>query len=118
MKEKVLVALCFFLIVGGKLSSQTENKTTGSFTIPMMKDEGYDKEWSAAISAVGSCGGQLMPPIMGSAAFIMAQLIGVPYMSIAKAALLPAILYYLGAFVAIHYSSKRLGIKVIGGKAW
>lgn len=69
----------------------------------MMKDEGYDKEWSAAISAVGSCGGQLWPPIMGSAAFIMAQLIGVPYMSIAKAALLPAILYYLGAFVAILY---------------
>ena len=110
-----LIASGLFGMISG--SAMANVVATGTFTIPMMKDEGYDKEWSAAISAVGSCGGQLMPPIMGSAAFIMAQLIGVPYMSIAKAALLPAILYYLGAFVAIHYISKRLGIKGRGVEA-
>ncbi len=110
-----LIASGLFGMISG--SAMANVVATGTFTIPMMKDEGYDKEWSAAISAVGSCGGQLMPPIMGSAAFIMAQLIGVPYMGIAKAALLPAILYYLGAFVAIHYISKRLGIKGKGMEA-
>ena len=83
---------------------------TGTFTIPMMRKAGYDKEWSAAISAVGSTGGQIMPPIMGSGAFIMAQLIGIAYLSIAKAAIIPAVLYYEGAFIALHYMSKRLGI--------
>ena len=103
-----LIASGLFGMISG--SAMANVVATGTFTIPMMKNEGYDKEWSAAICSVGSCGGQLMPPIMGSAAFIMAQLIGVPYMSIAKAALLPAILYYLGAFVAVHYISKRLKI--------
>lgn len=110
-----LIASGLFGMISG--SAMANVVATGTFTIPMMKDEGYDSEWSAAISAVGSTGGQIMPPIMGSAAFIMAQLIGVPYMSIAKAAILPALLYYLGAFVAVHYISKRLGIKGKGVKA-
>lgn len=104
-----LIASGLFGMISG--SAMANVVATGTFTIPMMKDEGYDKEWSAAICSVGSCGGQLMPPIMGSAAFIMAQLIGVPYMDIAKAALIPAILYYMGAYVAVHYISKRLNIR-------
>lgn len=83
---------------------------TGTFTIPMMKDAGYDEEWAAAVSAVGSTGGQIMPPIMGAGAFVMAQLIGVSYLEIAKSAVVPAILYYLGSLVAVHYMAKRLGI--------
>ena len=103
-----LIASGLFGMISG--SAMANVVATGTFTIPMMKKEGYDSEWSAAICSVGSCGGQLMPPIMGSAAFIMAQLIGVPYMEIAKSALLAAILYYLGSYVAVHYFSKRLGI--------
>ena len=83
---------------------------TGTFTIPMMKDAGYDEEWAAAVSAVGSTGGQIMPPIMGAGAFVMAQLIGVSYLEIAVAAVVPAILYYMGSLVAVHYMARRLGI--------
>lgn len=103
-----LVASGLFGMVSG--SAMANVVATGTFTIPMMRKAGYDKEWSAAISAVGSTGGQIMPPIMGSGAFIMAQLIGIAYLSIAKASILPAILYYEGAFVALHYMSKRMKI--------
>ncbi len=84
---------------------------TGSFTVPMMKKDGYDNEWTAATVAIGSTGGQIMPPIMGAGAFIMAQLIGVNYADIAKAAIFPALLYYLGALLAIHFYSKRMNIR-------
>ena len=84
---------------------------TGVFTIPSMKKAGYSNEWSATIEAVASTGGQIMPPIMGAAAFIMAQLIGVSYINIAKAAIISALLYYLSAFLAIHMVSVRDGIK-------
>lgn len=110
-----LVASGLFGMISG--SAMANVVATGTFTIPMMKEEGYDSEWAAAISAVGSTGGQIMPPIMGSAAFIMAQLIGVPYMTIAKSAILPALLYYMGAFVAVHFISKRLNIKGRGVEA-
>lgn len=103
-----LIASGLFGMVSG--SAMANVVATGTFTIPMMKDAGYSKEWSAAISAVGSTGGQIMPPIMGAGAFIMAQLIGISYLAIAKAAIMPALLYYLGAFVALHYLSKRLKI--------
>lgn len=103
-----LIASGLFGMVSG--SAMANVVATGTFTIPMMRKAGYDKEWSAAISAVGSTGGQIMPPIMGSGAFIMAQLIGVAYLTIAKSATIPAILYYEGAFIALHYMSKRLGI--------
>lgn len=103
-----LIASGLFGMVSG--SAMANVVATGTFTIPMMHKAGYDREWSAAISAVGSTGGQIMPPIMGSGAFIMAQLIGVAYLSIAKAAIIPAVLYYEGAFIALHYMSKRLGI--------
>ena len=84
---------------------------TGTFTVPMMKEAGYDEEWTAATVAIGSTGGQIMPPIMGAGAFIMAQVIGVKYSVIAKAAIFPALLFYLGAILAIHYQSKKLNIR-------
>jgi TRAP-type uncharacterized transport system fused permease subunit len=84
------------------------------FTIPLMKESGYKSEWAAAIEAVSSTGGQIMPPIMGSAAFIMAQILGINYLKVAIAAAVPAVLYYYGAFVAVHYISKRDNIR---GKA-
>ena len=103
-----LIASALFGMVSG--SAMANVVATGTFTIPMMRKAGYDKEWSASISAVGSTGGQIMPPIMGSGAFIMAQLIGITYLSVAKSAIIPAILYYEGAFVALHFISKRLKI--------
>ena len=104
-----LIASGLFGMISG--SAMANVVATGTFTIPMMKKAGYDNEWSAAISAVGSTGGQIMPPIMGAGAFIMAQLIGVSYLTIAKSAIVPALLFYLGAFVAVHYVSKRLKIR-------
>jgi TRAP transporter 4TM/12TM fusion protein len=95
-------------------SSMANVVATGTFTIPLMKESGYKSEWAAAIEAVSSTGGQIMPPIMGSAAFIMAQILGINYLKVAIAAAVPAILYYYGAFVAVHYISKRDNIR---GKA-
>lgn len=103
-----LISSGLFGMISG--SAMANVVATGTFTIPMMKDAGYSKEWSAAISAVGSTGGQIMPPIMGAGAFIMAQLTGLAYLTIAKSAIVPALLYYMGAFVALHYLSKRLKI--------
>ena len=97
----------FGMISGSALGNVV---ATGTFTIPMMRDAGYDKEWSAAIASVAAAGGAIMPPMMGAGAFIMAQLIGVPYLSIAVAAAVPAVLYYLGAIMSTHYLSKQRGI--------
>ena len=83
---------------------------TGVFTIPMMKKSGFPAKWAAAFEAVGSTGGQIMPPIMGSAAFIMAQIISKPYKEIAVSAIIPAILYYVGVYVAINGIAKQYGI--------
>lgn len=96
----------------GMISGQTAAivLATGTFTIPMMRKDGYNKEWAASISAVGATGGQIMPPIMGSGAFIMAQILGISYMTIAKSAAIPAVLYYFGALVAVHYVSKKFGV--------
>lgn len=84
---------------------------TGVFTIPAMKKAGYPSEWAATVEAVASTGGQIMPPIMGAAAFIMAQLLGVSYLSIAKAAVVPAALFYVSCFISIHLISAKLKIK-------
>lgn len=91
-------------------SSVANTVTTGSFTIPLMKSVGYKSRFAAAVESAASTGGQIMPPIMGAAAFIMAEFIGVPYMKIAKAAILPAILYYLAVGLMIHFEAKRLGL--------
>ena len=80
---------------------------SGSFTIPMMKKLGYHKNFAGAVEAAASTGGQLMPPIMGAAAFLMAEFVGIPYMEVVKAAVVPAILYFLGVFLGVHFEAKK-----------
>jgi TRAP transporter 4TM/12TM fusion protein len=92
-------------------SSVANVVTTGSFTIPLMKKTGYKPHFAGAVEATASTGGQLMPPVMGAAAFIMAEFIGVPYLRIILAAIMPSLLYYSGAFFAVHYEAKRLGLR-------
>lgn len=84
---------------------------TGSFTIPMMKSLGYKPEFAAAVEATASTGGQLMPPIMGAAAFLMAEFTGINYVHIIAAALIPSILYYFGVWTGVHLEAKRLGLR-------
>ena len=107
-KIAVIASGLFGLISGSAMGNVV---ATGVFTIPSMKRAGYSNEWAATIEAVASTGGQIMPPIMGAGAFIMAQLIGMNYLDIAKAAIIPAVLFYGSAFVAIHLVSLRDGIK-------
>ena len=92
-------------------SSVGNTVTTGSVTIPMMKKTGYRGEFAGAVEAAASTGGQIMPPIMGAAAFLMAEYVGVPYSNIIVRAILPAILYFTGIFIAVHLEAKKLGLK-------
>ncbi|MDF1585946.1 TRAP transporter permease [Marinimicrococcus flavescens] len=85
--------------------------TTGAFTIPLMKRLGYRPAFAASVEAVASTGGQIMPPIMGAAAFIMAEFLGVPYLQVAAYALIPALLYYLAVYAAVHFEAQRTGMK-------
>ena len=87
--------------------------TTGSVTIPMMKKTGYKPEFAGAVEAAASTGGQIMPPIMGAAAFLMAEYMDLPYAQVAVKAILPAVLYFSGIFIAVHLEAKRLGLKGI-----
>ncbi|ASJ06681.1 C4-dicarboxylate ABC transporter permease [Thermococcus pacificus] len=92
-------------------SSVANVLTTGTFTIPLMKKAGYPPEIAGAVEPVASTGGQLMPPIMGAAAFIMAEFLGVPYNKLIIAAVLPALVYYTGVYLFIDLETKRLGLK-------
>lgn len=92
-------------------SSVANTVGSGSITIPLMKRTGYKPEFAAAVEAAASTGGQIMPPIMGAAAFLMAEITGVPYASIAVTAILPAALYFTGIFLMIHFEAKKLGLK-------
>jgi TRAP transporter 4TM/12TM fusion protein len=83
---------------------------TGSFTIPMMKRLGYKPEFAGAVEATASTGGQLMPPIMGAAAFLMAEITNTPYFTIIKAAAIPALLYYFGVWAGVHFEAKKLNL--------
>lgn len=94
-------------------SSVANTVGSGSFTIPMMKKLGYKPEFAAAVEASASTGGQIMPPIMGAAAFLMAEFIGIPYIEIAKAAAIPAFFYFLGVLLEVHFEAKRIGLKGI-----
>ena len=85
--------------------------STGAFTIPLMKKVGYHKDFAGAVEASASVGGQILPPIMGASAFIMAETTGLPYSTIALAALLPAILYYLGVIAQVHFRAGRRDLK-------
>ena len=84
---------------------------TGAFTIPMMKKLGYRAEFAGAVEAAASTGGQLMPPVMGAAAFLMAEFVGVPYFDVVKAAVIPALLYYIGVWLGVHYEAKKYDLK-------
>ena len=92
-------------------SSVGNGAGTGSFAIPMMKKLGYRPEFAGAVEAAASTGGQLMPPIMGAAAFLMAEFVGVPYFEVVKAAVIPALLYYIGVWLGVHYEAKKYGLK-------
>ncbi|GGA15595.1 TRAP transporter permease [Psychrobacillus lasiicapitis] len=93
-------------------SSVANVVTSGSYTIPMMKKLGYRKEFAGGVEAAASTGGQLMPPIMGAAAFLMVEFIGgITYWEIAKAAAIPAILYFTGIWIMTHFEAKRVGLK-------
>ena len=94
-------------------SSVGNTVTTGSVTIPMMKKTGYKPEFAGAVEAAASTGGQIMPPIMGAAAFLMAEYIDIPYAQVALKAILPAFLYFAGIFIAVHLEAKKLGLKGI-----
>ncbi|MBA2132730.1 TRAP transporter permease [Capillibacterium thermochitinicola] len=92
-------------------SSVANTVGSGSVTIPVMKKTGYDKDFAAAVEAAASTGGQIMPPIMGAAAFLMAEMTGVPYSKIAVAGIFPAILYFAGIFLMVHFEAKKTGLK-------
>jgi len=94
-------------------SSVANTVGTGSVTIPLMKSIGYRSEFAAAVEAAASTGGQLMPPVMGAAAFIMTEFTGLPYGTIALGALVPAILYFTGIFIMVHLEAKKQGLEGI-----
>src|SRR5699024_7286808 len=93
-------------------SSVGNTVASGSFTIPMMKNSGFKPEFAAGTEASASTGGQIMPPIMGAAAFIMMEYLGVSYAVVMAAAIIPASLYFLGIFIGTHFEAKRL--KIVG----
>lgn len=106
-----VVASGFFGSISG---SPTANVIgTGTFTIPMMKKNGFEPEFAAAVEATASTGGAIMPPIMGSTAFIMAEMLGIPYTAVAKAALIPAILYFLAVLFGVDIYAAKHGLKGI-----
>ncbi|MCI9293705.1 MAG: TRAP transporter fused permease subunit [Lawsonibacter sp.] len=94
-------------------SSVGNTVTTGSVTIPMMKRTGYKGEFAGAVEAAASTGGQIMPPIMGAAAFLMSEYMGIPYRDVALKAILPAVLYFTGIYIAVHLEAKKLGLRGI-----
>ena len=94
-------------------SSVGNTVTTGSVTIPMMKRTGYKGEFAGAVEAAASTGGQIMPPIMGAAAFLMAEYMGVSYAKVALTAILPAVLYFTGIYIAVHLEARKLGLQGI-----
>ena len=106
-----VVASGFFGSISG---SPTANVIgTGTFTIPMMKKNGFEPEFAASVEATASTGGAIMPPIMGSTAFIMAEMLGIPYTAVAKAALIPAILYFLAVLFGVDIYAAKHGLKGI-----
>lgn len=107
-KVAVVTSALEGMVSGSSVANTVES---GSFTIPMMKRLGYRPEFAAAVEASASTGGQIMPPIMGAAAFIMAEFINVPYLEIAKAAAIPACLYFLGVFIEVHYEARRCKLR-------
>ncbi|AEA46472.1 TRAP transporter permease [Archaeoglobus veneficus] len=92
-------------------SSVANTVTTGTFTIPLMKRVGYKPEFAGAVEPAASTGGQILPPVMGAAAFIMAEFVGMPYVTIAYAALIPALLYFFGVFTAVDLEARKENLR-------
>ena len=107
-KVAVLSSACMGTLTGSSVANVVG---TGSFTIPMMKRLGYKSEFAGAVEATASTGGQLMPPIMGAAAFLMAEFTNTPYVRVITAAAIPALLYYFGVWAGVHFEAKKLGLK-------
>ncbi|NWF54716.1 MAG: TRAP transporter permease [Syntrophaceae bacterium] len=104
-----VVSSCFFGTISG--SAVANVMVTGQFTIPMMKRTGFKPHFAAAVEATASTGGQIMPPVMGAAAFVMAEFTGLAYLTVCKHALLPALLYFLSVFMAVHFEAVRSNLK-------
>lgn len=105
------IASGLFGMVSG--SAVANVATTGNFTIPMMVRLGYPRPFAAAVEAVASTGGQIAPPIMGAAAFVMAEILGVPYGTIILGAIIPAVLFYASVFMTVHFVSLRRGLAIV-----
>lgn len=106
-KVAVIASALFGMISGSAVANVA---TTGVFTIPAMKKVGFKPSFAGAVEAVASTGGQIMPPILGAGAFIMAEILGIPYLKIAIAALVPALLYFSSAFLTVHFEALKHGI--------
>ena len=104
-----VVSSGFFGMISGSPIANTA--TTGSFTIPMMKRNGFSAQFASAVEASASCGGQVTPPIMGASAFVMAEMLGIPYNKIILIAIIPALFHYLACLSMVHLEAKRLGLK-------
>ncbi len=104
-----VVSSGFFGMISGSPIANTA--TTGSFTIPMMKKNGFTARFASAVEASASCGGQVTPPIMGASAFVMTEMLGIPYNEIILIAIVPALFHYLAIFSMVHLEAKRLGLK-------
>ncbi len=104
-----VVSSGFFGMISGSPIANTA--TTGAFTIPMMKRNGFSAQFASAVEASASCGGQVTPPIMGASAFVMAEMLGIPYNEIILIAVIPALFHYLACLSMVHLEAKRLGLK-------
>ncbi len=109
-KAAVVTSGLFGAISGSAVSNVM---STGIFTIPLMKRLGYRPHFAAGVESVASCGGQIAPPVMGAAAFVMAEFLGISYLQVAVYAAIPALLYYIGVFVSVDLEARRLGLKPI-----
>ncbi|GAB7389176.1 TRAP transporter permease [Bacillaceae bacterium] len=112
--KAAVVSSAFFGMISGSPSGNAA--TIGIFTIPLMKRIGYSPAYAAAVEACASTGGQILPPVMGAIAFVMAEWIGVPYAEVALAAAVPAILYFLILFASVHFQAHKDGIRPIPRK--
>ena len=109
--KTAVLASAFFGTISGSPSANAA--TTGAFTIPLMKRTGYSPAFAGAVEAASSVGGQILPPVMGAIAFVMADFLGVPYVEVAKAALLPALLYFMIVFTAVDFEAAKQGLSAI-----
>lgn len=114
-KAAVIASGLMGTVIGSPLANVL---TTGSLTIPIMKKGGYKPHYAAGVEAAASTGGQIMPPLMGTAAFMMAEMLGIAYLAVVKAALLPAILYYIALFIMVEYQTSKMDLKAAVVNDW